>query len=685
MAAGDVSAATSVDASGKTNAVVAKKAAGSVYYQSDGGRSNRLICENEQVSGLAKASGAAKGATPALFAVTAMGSDAKSIEAMPLNDPRWSVPPSLDLILRPLDALRQPGSQLYQDYTDREARGAGSPEQHGYGRNTVNLGGAILDVGFSVDLAIDPIAQAYAQQIAACYTGSQQVCRALGVHRSEDEFEAKPGEGKSGQAKPGQPKSGPDQPIGHKLQENAVVRMAGIAIIDIASGRIEAVAGAMSHCAWQDDDGPGRGPECDNRLPWQPAFRRDLLENPALFHESMPASTIKPIMAAAFLTDGDYGKHLLAQELAADRLGKPPAAGLRFELMRSDSARFLDRMFCKEKGYANCERPWRVQRMAQAMGWNTACGDRFDCGRRDVLFGRAPDYVGENGLLVPSSSMAMFGRLLTEPIDKGRKGEDKRFHLMPQRELDAAKLRLCALGKDMKPITKDDWNDCRAGYTSQVVHEGWGQSDARASPVGVAGMMAMLGAAANGAAALPAPHLVEDLRGVGNPAAGKTGLMTAEQRLDLSPPLPVGVPQQVAQVILSGMNWSHRGGTATYACEQLWGRKACNDIDWIAGKTGTPSFHNDYKTLDTIARDCRNGDCSSLRPYKWYAGVFRLGDGPGWNKAIAVLTERGWLKGNGPVYGAGDLGPNPAAEIGLQVARCLRDNPAGKDKGVCRG
>ncbi len=218
-----------------------------------------------------------------------------------------------------------------------------------------------------------------------------------------------------------------------------------------------------------------------------------------------------------------------------------------------------------------------------------------------------------------------------------------------------------------------------------MVHEGWGQSDARASAVGVASMMAMLGAAANGAASMPAPHLVDEVRGAGNPASGNTRLLSAEQRMDLSPPLPVGIPAQVAQVIVSGMNWSHRGGTASSACNQLWGAKACNEINWIAGKTGTPSFHNDFKTLDVLAAECRSGDCSSLRPFKWYAGVFRVGDGPGWNKAIAVLTERSWLKGNGPVYGAGDLGPNPAAEIGLQLARCLRENPAGKDQAACRG
>lgn len=637
--------------------------ANGLLYKSNSARGNRLICENENVSGLAEKDAAA------LAAVAGTPND-----AMPLSDLRWSIPPSLDLILRPLDALRLPGSQLYHDYTNRDARTARNPEHYGYGRNTATIGGAKLDVGFSVDLAIDGTAQAYAQQIAACYTGAQEVCHKLGVRRLEDQSKGK--------------KSG-DQPIGHRLQEDAVVRMAGIAIIDIATGRIEAVAGALSPCARQDNDGPGRGPECDNRLPWQPAYRRDLLENPALFHDAMPASTVKPIMAAAFLTDGAYGERLLVQELAANRPTKPPTGGLRFELMKSDSAGFLDRMFCKEKGFKDCQRPWHMQRMAHAFGWNTACTDRIDCGQRDVLFGRTPDNVGENGLVVPSARMTMFGRLLTEPLSKGQQGEDQRFHLMPHRDLNPDNIKHCMLGKDgvdSPPLQKkgDDWRDCRAGYSGQVVHEGWGQSDARASAVGVASMMAMLGAAANGATSVPAPHLVEQLRGVGKTVTGNTQLLTAEQRFELAPPLPVKVPAQAAQVILSGLNWSHRGGTASSACNELWGEDHCRDVDWIAGKTGTPSFHNDNKPLDVIAKECQNGNCSSLRPYKWYTGVFRLGEGPQWNKAIAVLTERNWLKGNGTVHGAGDQGPNPAAEIALQVARCLHENPTGKDKAACR-
>jgi hypothetical protein len=59
-----------------------------------------------------------------------------------------------------------------------------------------------------------------------------------------------------------------------------------------------------------------------------------------------------------------------------------------------------------------------------------------------------------------------------------------------------------------------------------------------------------------------------------------------------------------------------------------------------------------------------------LRPYKWYVAAYRTpGDGAGtWTKAIAVLTERNWLKASGQIHGAGDHGPNPSAEIAMQIA-----------------
>ena len=170
-----------------------------------------------------------------------------------------------------------------------------------------------------------------------------------------------------------------------------MVRMAAVAVIDVASGRIEALAGALSPCARQEVDGPGRDKSCDPRLPYPVQYRPDALLNPAVFHDAMPASTVKPIMAAAFLSDPEVGARWLAAEQAAmKRDGIPTRDSLRGQLMRSDSARFLDRMFCSEKSYADCRRPWQVQAMAASFGWNAGCADaRSDCGKRDLLSGGA--------------------------------------------------------------------------------------------------------------------------------------------------------------------------------------------------------------------------------------------------------------------------------------------------------
>ena len=35
---------------------------------------------------------------------------------------------------------------------------------------------------------------------------------------------------------------------------------------------------------------------------------------------------------------------------------------------------------------------------------------------------------------------------------------------------------------------------------------------------------------------------------------------------------------------------------------------------------------------------------------------------------IGVLAERNWIRDTGRIHGAGDHGPNPAAEIAMQVA-----------------
>src|ERR1700752_2253107 len=128
-------------------------------------------------------------------------------------------------------------------------------------------------------------------------------------------------------------------PLGNRLLERAMVRMAAVAVIDVASGRIEPLAGALSPCPREEYDGPGRSKSCDKRLPYVPRYRPDALLNAAVFHDAMPASVIKPIMAAAFLSDPTDGVRWLSTErtdLARSTTASPSAESLRGQLARSN-------------------------------------------------------------------------------------------------------------------------------------------------------------------------------------------------------------------------------------------------------------------------------------------------------------------------------------------------------------
>jgi len=273
---------------------------------------------------------------------------------------------------------------------------------------------------------------------------------------------------------------------------------------------------------------------------------------------------------------------------------------------------------------------------------------------------------------VPTLTVA-YGRLMSEPL-AGKLGAS--MHLMPNAVLDPAIVRRCAAGADGVRLSDDDWEKCRGGAVVDVVAEGWGQGHARSSALGIAGMMATLAAAANGQTQVRRPHLVEALHGaVGAPSKALAATSAGWSLAAVQPSL---LSRDAAEVILSGLSYSHRSGTARTACEQVFDARRCRDIGWLAGKTGTPSFPSDGVALDELVRICARGAaapptsagvCSSLRPYKWYVAAYRAdhaGSGP-WTKVIAVLTERNWLQRSGHVHGAGDHGPNPSAEIALQI------------------
>ena len=157
--------------------------------------------------------------------------------------------------------------------------------------------------------------------------------------------------------------------------------------------------------------------------------------------------------------------------------------------------------------------------------------------------------------------------------------------------------------------------------------------------------------------------------------------------------------RQDAALIMQGMV-SHkargtpagsRSGTAHAACSRVFDVAACNRIDWIAGKTGTPPYGNDRLTLKEIKQKCKFTSrnpadgaqeewwvaCNREQPYKWYVAAFKTDDAQsGFNKVVAVLTERNWYRSGplaGKVQSPGDHDQlNVSAELAFRVMARMR-------------
>ncbi len=295
------------------------------------------------------------------------------------------------------DAATADGVALPAVHRRAASGGTTTPAGYRYGPNRIDIGGTPIDVGFSVDLTIDPAVQALAQRTAACYTGRQDVCRRSGFRAARTR--------------------GSRSVIG--CSSARCVRMAAIAVIDIASGRIEALAGALSPCTLQEYDGPGRAKACDKRLPYRhPLSARRAAQSRRLSRRD-----------AGVGHQADHGRGVPVRSGTSARAGSPPSRrrcsvpgspppdSLRGQLMRSNSARFLDRMLCADQAFHALPAPVGVQAMALAFGWNDGCAEahaRLRQARPPVRpRGRRERRVGP---VAPLATLVPYGRLLAEPL-----------------------------------------------------------------------------------------------------------------------------------------------------------------------------------------------------------------------------------------------------------------------------
>ncbi len=613
------------------------------------------------------------------------------------SDPAWFLPDTLEGILVELDQIRQPSSKLYGVYTENRIENPESLNRNektdqasispdskprssqgrplnptmaeAHGGNRIERNGKFVDVGFSTHLTIVPTTQSLVQQMARCYTGDTAACAlaGLGNDNALSKFTA-------------------------QMYEGAAARMVAVTVIDVASGRIEALGSGHTDCYRQDHESYKRDLSVCPDLPFAPAYKPDRLRNHALFTDAMPASTIKPIMALGFLQDETYRKKLMTSKLDA----RTDFTVMQNDLKVSYSVGFLNRMFCQDHTppWVACERPKLVQSAAAQLGWNLGCTDTAtpECGGLDVLFGR-PLFlrVADDKGRSPMSQPITYGRLLTQP-PKPKDWVNRQ--LITDFSYDPVVAQTCHDGSKTEKGQK--WRKCKGGHFVNLESEGWGQGNAQANVVGVAGMLGRLAAAANGMTEQRFPHLVDkitDFRGE------KFDL--AVEQLKLNAPVKINVASADAMHILAGMQ-SHMpagvpkgsggAGTAFSACKNVFSEPGrCNKIDWLAGKTGTPPYSHDSITLLEIKKRCgqrgagaQEGEnqtiwkesCSRERPYKWYVAAFKTDSKGPYTKVIAVLAERNWHRtGNrqGKVNAPGDdEESNISAELAFRIMKKLR-------------
>lgn len=509
-----------------------------------------------------------------------------------------------------------------------------------------------------------------------------------------------------------------------KFYEGAGARMLGITILDIPTGRLEAVSGAHTPCFKQQHDGPGRDKNCPD-LPAIPRMSPGKLDNHALYADAMPASLVKPIAALAMMEDKAYRSRLLGSE----------AKVIQQQLAVSDSPAFHDRLFCSDKGFKDCQRPSFLPQAASKLGWNLNClnldthgqtnasttrskANPFDCARISAATGRdLPSQRAWEALKAHDESLmtnnarqpqltVLSGSLGIEQV-RDREGRLQNYR--PRPSTFEPEWALACQSKR--------WQKCQGGNQSAIdmLSEAWGQGDSRATPVAVAMLYAHLGAAANGASTVAMPHL---LQGFINPE--RSDYSSPSRSLDIAP--------EEARLIVGGLQGSHRipKGTAVSACNAALGRARCVQMDWVAGKTGTPAFTHETKTLaqrqeicqtaqnnlkrwrekhqqksldlpadQTVRDDDSEKDeaveassstaqvtaplptrlaaelarCSAT-PYKWYAALVKSPGSKVWDKVIVVLAEQNWSQESGKVV-AGDSGTNVAARAAFEVIKQL--------------
>nr|WP_312275606.1 penicillin-binding transpeptidase domain-containing protein [Moraxella sp. CTOTU46711] len=532
--------------------------------------------------------------------------------------------------------------------------------------NSINVDGSDIKIGYNMALTLNPAVQTTAQQVADCVTNNPNGADCNSVL------------------------SPALQKVANGMYENALVRSIGIAVIDVKTQGVLALASADSNC-YRADNGDTTIKPTGCPILWKKDWSKQNLMNHALYQTVYPGSTVKTVQALALVRANPRFKNMQT----------PEARYLKQVIASSSTEKVANFLYCQRTTSAMslqrdrqgvCPGMPAFKKASDDMGWSVNCADKggVNCGFKDLLFGKA--YNSDPML----QSRYFSGVLLTD---------GKQDYTTKQLQFTESQVASCvkANGGRMNGA-------CRQGgdMLNASMNQVFGAGNAKTSVLGVSDMFANLLIADNGATQRRGVHLIEDLWGVNQiplrpkawrgDAQSQETMTTATSQLGA---MPLGINQSDARgalnllsgTLLAGTGLGGGNGTAFTACNQ-----AIGSCTWtqgvIVGKTGTPgfnyptsqngrSFYTPNVTVSMVANLCNNADIRAgkaqpsvacyARPYKWF--VYGLKDKNGkWDKAVAVLVERNWTK-NGLVDDPRD-GINRAVQAGMILAKQMYQSSA---------
>ena len=532
--------------------------------------------------------------------------------------------------------------------------------------NSINVEGSDIKIGYNMALTLDPAVQTTAQQVADCVTNSPNGADCNSVL------------------------SPALQNVAGGMYESALVRSIGIAVIDVKTQGVLALASADSNC-YRADNGDTTIKPTGCPILWKKDWSKQNLMNHALYQTVYPGSTVKTVQALALVRANPRFKNMQT----------PEAQYLKQVMASSSTEKVANFLYCQRTTsemslqrdrQGVCQGMPAFKKASDDMGWSVNCADKggVNCGFKDLLFGKA--YNSDPML----QSRYFSGVLLTD---------GKQDYTTKQLQFTESQVASCvkANGGRMNGA-------CRQGgdMLNASMNQVFGAGNAKTSVLGVSDMFANLLIADNGATQRRGVHLIEDLWGVNQiplrpkawrgDAQSQETLTTATSQLGA---MPLGINQSDARgalnllsgTLLAGTGLGGGNGTAFAACNQAIGSCAWTQ-GVMVGKTGTPgfnypttqngrSFYTPNVTVSMVANLCNNADIRAgktqpsvacyARPYKWF--VYGLKDKNGkWDKAVAVLVERNWTK-NGLVDDPRD-GINRAVQAGMVLAKQMYQSSA---------